>query len=752
VFLPGDPAPERWTVSVFPLDAVISGVVLDPDGGPIVGARILTLQFEQATSDSAGHFRVPAASHEEFGAQFAIVVSAVGFVSVQTPVELRAGETQLRDIVLVPESAVRGRVVDESGIPVADAEVRGQSEWGTHTREDGSFELGGPGIQEESLTLLVTKDGFVQYREVPREARGTDIEIRLERGASIAGRVVSESERTPIWGAWVSLDGPLEAEGDSTLSKRDGGFVLTNVRPGKHRLWVHRLGHAMTRVQCDVGRGSAPLEVECALADDHFIGGVLHDEQGRPAPWKEIEVWDATRFFDFYARIHSGPDGRFRVVDLPDREVNLRVFSAGLARFNEIVSGLDRDDLVLQLKPTFRLAGRVMDAATQAPVSSFTVRVGSPPSEFEDPDAERSNVGFNPPARSFSNSDGAWTIEAPGGPGTAVSLQIDSEGYVPAKVEMVRASSTSSPDDLVIRLARTTLVHGRVIAKESGVPLEGARLLRLTAGQQLQIVENSREPSPQATSDAAGRFELTGVPTGEMFLAVEVPGRATVLDGPFIVAAIPIERTIEVGLGATLLGRLLDPAGNGLGEEKVSLEAYDGYQKEKEWEATTDSEGRFRFAAMAPGSYGLTWNAYRGEERILGLHEQVEIVAEETWDTVLQRSGRATLSGTLDFEGDLPERHWVWIEPVTTETMDPSLARWAHTSWSVPTRGRRFELEYLEPGEYEVSYECDLGRETEGSEDMDDMFEDVVAYGQAHVIVPAEGSVEVHLTLERHEF
>ncbi len=731
VFVPGDPAPERWTVRAAPLDCTIRGLVRDPAGRAVAGARVQAtnlyefLDTPETVSDADGRYalRVPS------GGQQDLAVVARGFALGRLGVEAaRPGETPAPDLSLKPERRIRGRVVDRQGTPISGAVVSCSSEIPNSTTTDGSgiFELGTLPI--EQLFLSATMPGYLgRFMEVPPENLADPIEVRLVRGVRLTGRVLAP-DGTALWGASIE-----SSRSRVEFSDREGRFVLEHMPSGRQTLSISSRRFAETWIDVEIPKGSDSFELDVQLAEPHSLGGTVMDEHGQPIPWATVFVSESSAAFWKFKGVETrtGPDGRFLVENLPDLKVKATVTAKGRARLEQVVPALDRDDLVLVMRPAAALAGTIVDGRSGAPISSFHLHVSFSSSHVAAEELPYAVYLGNRDV-SFAAPDGIWQLDLDVAPDQVATLMIDAPGYVSTTVAEARTSLTPDPADLVIPLLTATLVRGAVLDKESGTPLAGARVRRFSTRERPPYLNDPHEMHSEALTGIDGRFELPNVPTEDMSLLVEHPDRIPTIDGPFPVnGSSPIERRIELGRGATLRGRLLDADGTGLGGEKVSLYASNGFQDEQEWEQETDAQGRFAFAGLAAGRFRVSWVRTLGGVEVDDLRQYHEINAED-FETVMQPRGRATVHGTLDFAGKLPEVFEIWMDPVRDESEDPPRST-DPCGRAAVVHHTRFHVEHLVAGEYEVSAYFGL------------------LQGEARVLVPEEGSVEVTVLLERHD-
>jgi protocatechuate 3,4-dioxygenase beta subunit len=219
----------------------IVGTVVSPDGQPIVGIEVLAFegamkaprQLEQTfRTDENGQFRVPKVWHEvehrltlvarQGNEQLGWFDFALHQPSATSP-EPEDGSFQL---MLLPMSRdVRGRILDESGMPLAKASVRISSlehavnsaadNWIDQTRgdepllkravtdEDGTFELRLP--KDSAATLTVSyPEQITEWIHVPKdEVNVTD--TKLDKATKVIGKVLDSRTGMPISGVVFGL-------------------------------------------------------------------------------------------------------------------------------------------------------------------------------------------------------------------------------------------------------------------------------------------------------------------------------------------------------------------------------------------------------------------------------------------------------------------------------------------------------------------------------------------------------------------
>src|SRR5690606_29869121 len=126
-------------------------------------------------------------------------------------------------------------------------------------------------------------------------------------------------------------------------------------------------------------------------------------------------------------------------------------------------------------------------------------------------------------------------------------------------------------------------------------------------------------------------------------------------------------------------------------DEKISLYALDLPGDDRRRQASTDADGAYSFERLAPGHYHLSWTLTRGGKTVgYDLLRLVEIEEGRSLEYDLRPKGRATLRGTIVFDGALPDVLAVMLRP----KQEPSV--WAQSIRTAIVEDREFVATYLE--------------------------------------------------------
>ncbi len=296
---------------------------------------------------------------------------------------------------MLPARSVNGRVVDDAGAPIPDAEILLDWTQGTtagtptviegmamgsptasllllRSGANGSFHSDRVGVRvtaarpfRDFAGIRVRGEGYlpVTWGNIQRFEKGPGrYEVPLQRGVPVTGRILDPRTDTPIEGAEIALGrfassgytlalGPLDREyspyGNAvrfTRTVADGSFRLMSWL-GQWDLLVRAAGRVQHQVK-GFELGPQGLDLGIIRLERGFeIEGIVHDGSRNPIPSARVEV-AGIRTEGAFGRDRSGPDRRFNEAAIvvsaqdgrfvatglaEDSYVNLRVRASGFA-------------------------------------------------------------------------------------------------------------------------------------------------------------------------------------------------------------------------------------------------------------------------------------------------------------------------------------------------------------------------------------------------------------------------------------
>ena len=399
--------------------------------------------------------------------------------------------------------AVRGRVVDPGGSPVAGARVTRPSQ--TTTGEDGRFEATASPAFGRDLHVRVEADDFAPAALVRKGALVAgaivdDLEIRLRAGGTVVGRLL-QTDRTPIPEAKVLLRDAENSRGtspDSVATDQYGRFRFERVAPGKYRPRVRTddarfRSHEFEVVEVLDGR---ILELgDLVMPPRVPLSMLVVDRQGRGVPGVDVRlcavdvvagnrpVRTMSVRADEHGRLVAGMDAPGRY----DAYVTCRGFQPARAG---VSTGASNPPVVLT--PLGMITGRVVQAGTGEPVPDFTLQVEGKDSQ-----------SFS---RRFLDQDGRFTL-ADLEDDTYHLEAVGASGAVSHVGVPVVVRNGETPPSVTLRLRPTAMVEGEVRGPD-GQPVGQGRVALFPRGR---IVDEVRH---YAATDEQGRFRMECVRPG----------------------------------------------------------------------------------------------------------------------------------------------------------------------------------------------------------------------------------------------
>ncbi len=618
---------------------IAARVVSAADGRPLPGALVWSTADPGGfrRTDARGEARLPAPP----GGPFAIQAAAAGFlIDVQ---EIRKVEEKPRRTLalsLQPDIAVTGKVVDEAGRPVAGAEITADVKGrppslpvssmmrifrnrGLLVRSgpDGHFRWGGlaGGIDYE---LRVTKEGFAPTRVQAAVAPGrpaSPLRIVLQSGRSAFGKVLGP-DRRPVPGVQVTLKtsvttgperfraalAPESLDTFEAVTGADGRFDLLHLPAGRYDLTARGHGWAPLTVRTlDIpAEGRATDLGTLVLAPGVVLEGSVVDSKEKPVEGAAIHVMEAVdSSFPFpmpgegeEPAALSGADGFFRIEDLRSGStVNLSAVRTGYATGETKGVEVPAERPVrIALQEVGTLSGQVVDPDGK-PIAGATVRV-----DF------RSQARFlrfsGPPLESRSDPEGLFRIKdvTPG----PVDLVAQASGWQAGTVAGLELRSGEDKRGIEITLSPAAVLAGRVLGPSG----------RAVPDAQVRLAPEDRQSGfHMASTDDEGRYELDSLPPGLRTLEATHPDHGTARRQVELRAG---DNSFDISLegGNEVTGRVVDGAGTPVAGAQVWLVASGGLPASM----MSQSDGSFRFAAVADGSYraGVDKEGFARSERV----------------------------------------------------------------------------------------------------------------------------------------
>lgn len=561
-----------------------------------------------------------------------------------------------------------GRVVDEEGAPIPDAEVA------LVLTTTDPFDFAAPRLatatsDKDGAFRVERVDGSYRYRaEIRHRAYAASLgheveahepgavtrEFTLTRGASIEGTVTADG--APVAGAVVRVvdvlrkgaeeTGPVERE---CVTDAAGRFSAGGIAPRGKFLQVDAPGFAPVRLGPVRAAAGTPPQVPVRLVPGKPLRGraILDDGEGRlsplargritarvlaPAPGAapppgyaptSVET-DASGGFAFPAL----PDALYVLMVRPEigPEVAVEPVPPADAPAGspppQVRPGGDPLELRLRRSGVGRLVGRAFDLQTGEPLRRFFAW----PSRVNDPS------GQSAAGRYFDAPDGAFALDVEPGPAWFVVVEAEGLPPTPAGPFLVEPGRVTSGAD--VGCTPGVVVRGRVI-DDAGKPLVGAVVAARTGSRPENASAEAdfagpsadvRGPRAPARAETAkdGTFEFR-VARGSWKLLVT---HEDALELRTDVVGCHVDATVGdlvLRRAASIYGTVTAAGGGPDAGAAVLVAREPAPERPKPLGATTAEDGTYRVGGLEPGTYRVRISQ-RELRTVLGTPESVAFV------------------------------------------------------------------------------------------------------------------------------
>jgi hypothetical protein len=564
----------------------ISGRVVLADGTPVAGANVeLPTQImpRSAVSAADGTFTIAGVAS---GSSVVTAVSSDGHLS-STPVTVNA---PAKDVTLtMPRGGrIEGRVLDRgTQQPLTDFTIlrpsrSGRGDWNDSGQQpihsdDGRYALDNvsPGV----MRLLVRASGYVagSRTDIAVEDGKTvsGIDIQLDRGAKISGRVTSAN--APVAGVQVRLAFQRMPSFNEAATDADGLYSLDGIAEGDRTIEFQKTGFVVAHKPVEITAGK-DVRIDVELDRGRELRGRVTDHSGRGLSGVYIAASVAEQRSSWNP-VMTDADGTFLMQGLAEGKYKVT------ARKDGLVSGEASDVDVPQNRPL----NLTMEAG-----ATISGRVsGVPPEQFTQVILTASGGS----SRNQTNADASGNFSLPGLPDGRVRV----DAFLNAGVRRRMAPFKT----ITVENGTAPFVEMNF---DDGITLNGhvTRAGVIQPGGNINFIPKTAKgsaPSPDRQSASAsisadGSYTASGLTAGDYDVRINAPGLAYSTAYTAIASGV---YDIDIR-GALLRGRVVDATSNApLPETRVSVSS----RAPAFGSATTDSDGRFAISALVDATYTM---------------------------------------------------------------------------------------------------------------------------------------------------
>ncbi len=668
--------------------ASVRGRVLGPDSEPLAGIIVRSGRDNATVSGEDGSYLLSGFGAERQRLEIESEDYALPDGSSMT-VQTRKGETLETDIRLIRAGTIVLTLTSEVENVLPPARIRASlSASRTSSRRsslylyrsaevtDGKARL--TGIPPSTFTISVSGQGLPDLSETVTVTGGetTELELSIPWSCSVTGRVTNAAG-TPLEEASISFSPVQDEETDSVPTDaaavmrramqrslafgtdEDGRFRASGLTAGQFTMEITHPQYQTREETITIAEDSEwpdTFVLEAGLT----ISGVIADADGVPVVGAIIRARKPQDRSSRYSgrsekRAESDTNGVFVVSGLSTGAYSLVVSDPEdeeqLASLDDVTAG---SDLV-----TFAIARlRTIEITVTLPDGQPAAGAALSWDKIEDPDRQSFYSRWTDSDQTnLTGADGRFSTKIREGAHYRFAATL--AGYLPGtkNVDLQTLGSDTDTHRVEIALQQGCTVRGVVLSSRTGNPIQDA-IVSVGAATRFRRGVGPDDESAVRT-DAAGRFELTGVPAGVVTVSVsrEVEaGESRPLGSRQVRArqGKPVETEIRIENGGTVRIAAFDATGNPVANSHFML--YSPTAGSSPYQAETDKDGIVLIKDIPPGDYfAMRFDPETGTDRS-SAPRAFSIIADETTaldfrDKPAVDERAPALSGTVTRDG-----------------------------------------------------------------------------------------------------
>jgi len=588
--------------------AIFAGTVRDGGrGGAVAGARMTITGTDDesmiAVTDAKGVFTVGPLQPRAYQIAGVHPTYSIESASVTLPA------TRTRAFAAQAFARAKGRVIDEDRKPVATALVSASSNNANRgrtavTNANGEFAVRVTPTPQLPTPLQATKRDYVTVSTAGQIWKAGEVKdnivITLPHGFVAQVRVV-DKQRQPVPNALVNIskvgDQGMQhslAVGCADPSKPDchrtgaDGLISVRTTEGKHDVMVFGDDVSPVRLQNQMLTARSATIVVTVDRGIEISGRVVRPD-GTPVADAMVETPTGV----MPRNTTTAADGTFKLAGIAAGTAVLTAHSSdGNLSSPPVTVTAPAKNVTLTIPRGARIEGRVLDRATQQPVTDFSIGL---------PSRSQRQFTFSPNAeKTIHADDGTYAIDNV--PPGAVELIVRAAGYVSGSRGDITAEDGKTVTGIDIQLDRGATISGRVTA--GGSPVAGAEVRQPSQRMPQMMSQQVLSGAASATTDGDGLYKLDGIAEGDRLIEFHKQGFVTAQKPVEVKAGRDVHLDVELDPGHELRGRVVDRSGRGVAGAYIA--ASGAGERRGGPMIVTDSDGVFVLTGLADGQYGVT--------------------------------------------------------------------------------------------------------------------------------------------------
>jgi hypothetical protein len=587
--------------------ATFTGSVRDGGrGGAVAGARMTISNTDDesmiAVTDAKGAFTVGPLLPRVYQIAGVHPTYSIETASVTLPA------TRTRSFAAQAFARAKGRVIDEDRKAVATAFVSASSNSAPRgrtsvTNANGEFTVRVTPSPQFPTPLLANKRDYVTVSTAAQVWKAGEVKdnivITLPHGFVAQVRVV-DKQRQPVANVLVNVskvgDQGVQrslAVGCADPSKPDchrtgaEGLIAVRTTEGKHDVVVFGDDVSPARLQNQMLTArSATLVVNVDRGIE--ISGRVVRPDGTPVADAMVETPTGV----MPRSTETAADGTFKLAGIAAGPAVLTAHSSdGNLSSPPVNVTAPAKNVTITMPMGARIEGRVLDRATQQPVTDFTVGLPSRGQRmFVRPQAEKT----------IHADDGTYAIDNV--PPGAVELIVRAAGFVSGSRGDITAEDGKTVTGIDIQLERGATISGRVTS--GGSPVAGADVRPASQRMPQMMSQQMAAGAAGTTTDGDGLYKLDGIAEGDRLIEFHKQGFVTAQKPVEVKAGKDVHLDVELDQGKELRGRVVDRSGRGIAGAYIAASAVG--ERRGGPMIVTDSDGLFVMTGLTDGKYEVT--------------------------------------------------------------------------------------------------------------------------------------------------